>query len=161
MIVEKNLKYKTFKLHHYNFEKNIYIDLKIKESGSIIERKNKIAPYTDLLINCFVLNEFFGTTIDINSINATISKNLKISSIEKILMINYNVIKDAIKEMRNKDNYGICEYFDNVNHSRYSKLKNKIDYLNKMAEKIDELAKDQDIEKEKHEEISFSSESDD
>ena len=43
----------------------------------------------------------------------------------------------------------------------YSKLKNKIDYLNKMAEKIDELAKDQDIEKEKHEEISFSSESDD
>ena len=161
MFLEKYLKCKILKLHHYNNERNIIIDLKIKPRRNLVDRKNKIAPFINSFIKCFVMNEFFGTVVDIKSINAILNKNLKISSIEKIFMINYGVIIDARKEQRNKDNYGICEHFDNVNHSRYSKMKNKIEYLNKMAHKIVELTSEKTKENSNNIETVSSTSSDD
>jgi hypothetical protein len=137
-VIQKNIKLKELKLHHFNNEKNILIDLKNK-SITMPERKSKVGVVLDIFVNCFVFDEFFGTVLDIKLMNAIIGKNFKQSNIEKIFMINYTIINQARKEIRNKDNYGISEYFDNVNHSRYTKLKKKVDYLTKMVEKIDDV----------------------
>ena len=76
------------------------------------------------------------------------NKKVRLSNIERILMINFPIMTSAIMDMQNKNNFGMVEYFDNISKQKSRKIKDKLDIVEQLARRVplgeEDIGKEED-----------------
>lgn len=113
----KNAKVKTRKLDYIldQFD-NIQVTSKYPEITTMLEK----------FLSNFTHLENHNEMIEMELFRTFLSKKISYHNIDKYLLINFKLMKNTFKEMKNSDFYGIKDFFDKILIERYHKLTKKM-----------------------------------